>query len=197
MHFINWLTPWSRVLSEKLTVPQLVKKFTTFYRTWKFITIFTSACHLSLSRARSVQSMLPHTTSWRTIWILTSHLCLGLPSGLFHQFSPPKPSHILLVYFYYCGGDETVSLPTVAANRLNVHCADERWMNMEQWWNYADRWKLTYCQGCLKFHPLLVLAASYTLPRVRVKLDLKQIQWRVEGGALTGICIKGITDHSV
>jgi hypothetical protein len=43
------LTPWSRVLLEKLTVYQLVKKFPTFYGTRKFITAFTSAHQLSLS----------------------------------------------------------------------------------------------------------------------------------------------------
>jgi hypothetical protein len=37
------LTPWSRVLLEKLTGPQLVKKFPTFYGTRRFITTFTSA----------------------------------------------------------------------------------------------------------------------------------------------------------
>ena len=42
------LTPWSRVLLENLTVPQLVKKFPVFYGTRKFITAFTSARHLSL-----------------------------------------------------------------------------------------------------------------------------------------------------
>ena len=43
------LTPWSRVLLEKLTGFQLVKKFLAFYGTRRFITAFTSACHLSLS----------------------------------------------------------------------------------------------------------------------------------------------------
>jgi len=43
------LTPWSRVLLEKLTVFQLVKKFPAFYGTLTFITAFTSARHLSLS----------------------------------------------------------------------------------------------------------------------------------------------------
>jgi hypothetical protein len=42
------LTPWSRVLLEKLTGSQLVKKFTAFHGTRRFITAFTSACHLSL-----------------------------------------------------------------------------------------------------------------------------------------------------
>ena len=43
------LTPWSRVLLEKLTGLQLVKKFPAFYGTRRFITAFTSARHLSLS----------------------------------------------------------------------------------------------------------------------------------------------------
>jgi len=51
------LTPWNRVLLE------LVKKFPTFYGTLRFITAFTSARHLSNSRARSIQSMPPHPTS--------------------------------------------------------------------------------------------------------------------------------------
>jgi hypothetical protein len=43
------LTPWSRVLLEKLTGLQLVKKFPAFYGTRRFITALTSAHHLSLS----------------------------------------------------------------------------------------------------------------------------------------------------
>jgi len=43
------LTPWSRVLLEKLIGFQLVKKFPTFYGTRRFITAFTSARQLSIS----------------------------------------------------------------------------------------------------------------------------------------------------
>jgi len=43
------LTPWSRVLLEKLTGSQLVKKFPAFYGTRRFFTAFRSAHHLSLS----------------------------------------------------------------------------------------------------------------------------------------------------
>jgi len=39
------LTPWSRVLLEKLTSLQPVKKFPTFYGTQRFITTFTNACY--------------------------------------------------------------------------------------------------------------------------------------------------------
>ena len=56
-----------------------------FYGTRMFITEFINARHLSLSWASSVQSIPPHSTSWRSILILSSHLSLGLPSG----FLPP------------------------------------------------------------------------------------------------------------
>ena len=55
----TYLTPCSRILLEKLTGSQLVKRFPAFDGTRKFITAFTSACHLSLSSARSIQSC-PH-----------------------------------------------------------------------------------------------------------------------------------------
>ena len=75
------LTPWSRVLLEKLAGYQIVSQFPAFYGTRRFITAFTSTCHLSLSWARSIQSIPPHPTSWRSILILSSHLRLVLPSG--------------------------------------------------------------------------------------------------------------------
>jgi hypothetical protein len=43
------ITAWSRVLLEKRTVLQLVKKFPAFYGTRMFITAFTSARHMFLS----------------------------------------------------------------------------------------------------------------------------------------------------
>jgi hypothetical protein len=62
------LTPWSRVLLQKLTGLQLVKKFPALYGTPRFITASTSVRHLSLSWATSIQSMLPHPTSCRPIF---------------------------------------------------------------------------------------------------------------------------------
>jgi hypothetical protein len=44
--------------------------FPTFYGTRKFITAFTTALHLSLSWARTIQSTSPHPTSPRSILIL-------------------------------------------------------------------------------------------------------------------------------
>jgi len=65
------LTPWSRVLLEKLTASQLGKKFPAFYGTRRFITAFTSARHLSLSWTSLIQSIPPHPISCRSILILS------------------------------------------------------------------------------------------------------------------------------
>ena len=83
------LIPWRRVL-ERLTGTKQIKKFPAFYGTRKFITEFTTARHLSLSWARSIQSIPPHPNSWRYILILSSPLSLVLPTAFFPQVSPPK-----------------------------------------------------------------------------------------------------------
>ena len=92
------LTPCSRVLLQKLTGLQLVKKFLSFYGIWKFIIAFTSARQLSLSWARSIQSMPLHPTSWRSILLLSSHLRLGLPSCLFPSGFPTKTLYTPLLF---------------------------------------------------------------------------------------------------
>ena len=48
MKLIYLLSPRSRVILEKLTGSQLVKKFPAFYGNRRFITAFTSVRHLSL-----------------------------------------------------------------------------------------------------------------------------------------------------
>jgi len=62
---------------EKLTVTQLLKKFSAFYGTWRFITVLTRARHWSLCWARWIQSTPSHSISLRFILILSSHLYLG------------------------------------------------------------------------------------------------------------------------
>ena len=74
------LTPWCRVLLEKLTGFQLVKKFPAFHETRRFITALTSVRQLSLPWTRPIQFIYPHPTSWTSILILYTHLRLGLPS---------------------------------------------------------------------------------------------------------------------
>ena len=82
-----------------------------FHGTRKFITALTSIRHLSLSSASPIQSIYPHPTSWRSILILSTHLRLGLPSGLFpsahqdpiHPLSSPIratcPADLILLDF--------------------------------------------------------------------------------------------------
>jgi hypothetical protein len=78
-------------------VAQLLKNFRTFYRTRRFITVFTGALHWSLSWARSIQSILPHPISLRSILVLSSYLRLGLPSGLFPS---GFPTNILYAFLF-------------------------------------------------------------------------------------------------
>jgi hypothetical protein len=66
----------------------LTKKFPAFYGTRRFFTVLTSARHPSLSWANSIQSQRPPPTSWTSILILSSHLRLGLPNGLFPSRFP-------------------------------------------------------------------------------------------------------------
>ena len=63
------------VLTEKLIGPQLLKKYPAFSGTRRFITAFTTAHHLSLSSARSIQSIPPSNLS-------KIHFNIILPSTL-------------------------------------------------------------------------------------------------------------------
>jgi len=100
-HFVHnryLFTPWCRILLEKLTDLQLVKKFPAFHRTQRFITAHSSVRHLSLSWASPIQSIYPHPTFWRSILILSTHLRLGLPIGLLPSGFPTKTLYTLLSY---------------------------------------------------------------------------------------------------
>jgi len=98
------------VILEKLTVAHFVKKFPTYYGTRRFITVFTTARHWSLSWARWIQFILSHPIPLRFILISSCHLGTRVLSGLFltvfrlkfymHLSCVPRASPISL--FFIC-----------------------------------------------------------------------------------------------
>jgi hypothetical protein len=136
-----FLTPLSRVLLEKLTCSQLVKKFPAFYGTRRFITAFTSTRYLSLSWASSIQSLPSHPTSWRSIFILSSHQRLGLPSGITSSGFPsetlytpllsPYVLHVPPTSFFFIWSPEqywvksTDHIPSMWATKFHTHTKDK------------------------------------------------------------------------
>jgi hypothetical protein len=65
------------------------------------ITAFASARHLSLSWARSIQSIPLLPTPWSSILILFSHPCLGPPSVSFPQPPPQTPEYAFIIHTCY------------------------------------------------------------------------------------------------
>jgi hypothetical protein len=90
--FTYLLAQWCRTLFEKLLVTQLVKNIMLSYGTRRFITVFTKARHWTLSWSSRIQFAPSIPISLRSILMLSSHLRLGLPSGLLHSGLPTKTS---------------------------------------------------------------------------------------------------------
>jgi hypothetical protein len=94
--FYSLTRSWSWALFEKPPNVRLLKNFPAFYGTRRFITVFTRALHWSLFWARSIQPLPLYPVSQRSILILSTHLRLGLPSGLFTSGFPTSILYALL-----------------------------------------------------------------------------------------------------
>ena len=77
-----------------------------------FFTVFTTACHVSLSWPTLIHSTTSNLILLRFILILFSHLHLGLPSGSFLQISLPK-SCIHLSFLPCVPNAPTILLPLI------------------------------------------------------------------------------------
>ena len=99
----SWESNWFAASQE---IPRISRNPKVHYRTHK-------RPPLSLSWASQFQSIYPHPTSWRSVLILSTHLRLGLPSGLLPSGFPTKtlytplsspiratcPAHLILLDF--------------------------------------------------------------------------------------------------
>ena len=133
------LTQWSRVLPEKLKRPKLLKKSPAFYGTRRFITVFTRARHMSLSWARSIQSVPPHPTSRRSILILSSHLLIPRLLAMFRNMinfyggvsTSPKPQ---------AGGPPHVGCPRLLIQYIHSYPAYLEAVPPSAIWGRAMTW---------------------------------------------------------
>ena len=117
IHNTYLLTPWCRVLLEKLTGLQLVKKFPAFHGTRRFITALTSVRHLSLiihrhlySRDVDTKCHTPGTgNSFRyRLQIQTNNFCARSPCCFFFLHSKKTLSRTA-----YSAGTFTFTFTTV------------------------------------------------------------------------------------
>jgi len=94
VNFHTTSKPWSRVLFQKTTVPELAKKFQDFHGTLRFITVPITP-RWTLFWTTWIQSIPSYINSLGSILISSSHLCLYLWSGLFPSRFMTKMSYVL------------------------------------------------------------------------------------------------------
>jgi hypothetical protein len=121
---------WGRIIHEKLTVDQLVKKFPSFYRTRRFFAAFTGVRHWIVLRNTAIQA-----TPWRPIY-LTSVLIL---------FSHLRLVSSLLVFGLLIVYTHTSFLPSVPANLILTLIINIQWrvQSITNFRSHAVRSKFT------------------------------------------------------
>jgi hypothetical protein len=98
MECFTWLmqlTVWCILLFWKLRLPEVIKKFPTFYGMWKFITLFTRNHHWSLYGPAEFSSHHP-ILFLKYILVLSSYLCVDIQNSLFFSALFTKTRSALL-----------------------------------------------------------------------------------------------------
>jgi len=134
-------TSWSIVLLKKLTRPQLVKKFPTFYGTWKFFTVFTRAPPLVyvLIKIILVYALLSYLKLHFNIILLSIPKSLKCPLS----FRFPQQNYIYaFVFFPMCATCSTCVLNSI-------------------WWG-VHSWSSLFC-SCLHSTVTSSLLGSYII----------------------------------
>jgi len=135
------LTPWSRVLLEKLTSSHLLKKFPAFYGTRRFVTTFTSVHHLSLSWASLIQSIPPHRN-------IVKYLKINQHQSSSESCSRMKYEYGAIVEWYWqektkVPGEEPVPVPethwlTWIETRTSIALNSTAYA--KAWFSYVMKW---------------------------------------------------------
>ena len=122
------LTPCSRVLPEKLTVPHLLNKFPVFHGTQKFITTFITARHVSLSWTTSIHSKPPPPPCPHP----EPHPSLPSP--------PPPPSHFSKIHFNIILPSTPESPQVASFLQVSPQISSVQLILILRWWK--DFWKI-------------------------------------------------------
>ena len=150
--------------------------------------------------------MPSHLTSWRSILILSSLLCLGLPFGSFPQVSPPKPCIRLYSSPYVLHDSPTFFFSIWSPEQYWVrrHISDIQEIKLQQRIHYflfrihddlisstSEWWNFWLASSVFRNHikkvgnvPLVqnkdfVTSANYSLKR-KAKVKIRAATWNAE-----------------
>jgi hypothetical protein len=125
--WLLWENSYSTEPSSEAKIRSCVpRNFPTFHRTRTFFTVFIGTRHRSISRARWIQSIPSHPLSRTSILILSFHLRLVLPSGLYTpRFHIRRP--ICIPLFFVCPNALPIPLDLIILSIL-----------YRMWWSGLD-----------------------------------------------------------
>ena len=129
------LTPWSRILPEKLKRPKLLNKFPASYGTRKFITALTRARHLSLSCTEGLVWFRGIVWSFVT-WLVFYGKQLSAPRPTWRTTPCRLSSTAYSIYS---------QLPPY----LEAVPPSATWGRAMSWWQHRTHWTFTRAKNCM------------------------------------------------